>query len=108
MKLNQIIKKSNQKNLFTIISDDETCVLLFEGKTVLAASGEDFHCGHEDAFFNKNKVKARWKSPLELHSRILKQFKIEGSVLNEHITDENLFSFLDTNDLYCSDDSFQE
>lgn len=107
MSLKEIFKNSKSKNTFTIISDNETTVLLFEGKTVLAGQHEDFHSGHEDAFFDKKKVKGSWNSALELYSKIIKQFKKNpNSMFHYDEVSENLFSFLEKNNLYCTDDYF--
>lgn len=105
MKVKDIVSASNKKDLFTIISDDETAVLLFEGKTVMAGEHSDYHSGHDSAYFNGELVKKSWKSPLELFQRIQSQFKMKSEVV-EHEVGEDLFSFLDKNDLYACDECF--
>ena len=101
MNLNEILKKSKSKNTFTIIKDDETAVLLYEGKTILANPHYDFHFGREEAFFQNTVVKKSWRSPLELYQRIKTQFKLK-SKLEEYDVEENLYEFLDKKDMYAT------
>ena len=105
-KLTKILLDSKTQKLFTIIEDDSTAILLYEGKTVMAAGQEDFHSGKEEAYFNKTKVKKSWSSALELYGRIKEQYKLQDTKLVEYSVEEELFPVLEKQDLYATDDCF--
>lgn len=79
MKIKEIIKLSKKTNHFTIISNSESSILLYEGKTVMAGRYEYLLAGHEDYTFQGVKVKFKWNSLKELQKNIDKKFKLKSS-----------------------------
>ena len=90
-KIEKIIKEHSKPNHFVLLRAGDVSALLFEGKTVMAASLYDFHAGREDAYFNRKKINKHWDNPESL-LRHCKKMLVKSS--DEIVDlDEPLFDF---------------
>lgn len=103
--IKNLIKASQTPHTFTIIYADDAHILLYEGKTIMAAEPSDFHSGKEDAYFLKKKIKKSWSNPEHLHLLCEKVIKDSTKLMIYH-TEEDIHDFLVEEDLYTTADEF--
>ena len=93
-----ILQESKESNKFTIIHANDVSVLLFEGKTIMAGCQSDFHCGHEEAYFNKKLIKKNWNGAehLQLLCEKMLPNKTKAQCIIHNVNND-IFEFLDKN-----------
>lgn len=104
--IQQSIKAAKVKNLFTIISDDQCQMLLFEGKTIYCSENHDFHSGHDTAFFLKKEINKSWNTPKELLHICQSMIKTKTAVNEVCLDNVQIIKYAIAKDIYTTHDDF--
>ena len=104
MQIKKIIKENSNKNHFLLVKASDVCLLMYEGKTVMAATRYDFHAGREDAYFLGKKINQHWENPEKLLKICRK--KVKESTQEAVDLDEKIFDYLVDTDQYATHDDF--
>lgn len=104
MPIKKIIKENSTKNHFLLVKANDVCLLMYEGKTIMAATRYDFHAGREDAYFLGKKINKHWENPDRLLN--ICKSRVKKSTEESVDLDGNIFDYLVSIDLYSTHDDF--